>query len=213
MPLEFIANSPPDKTLQALNTAGAELIDMSIPDLDHYKTASSAYVLRSKADINAFCASRPELSHIKLEDLHAAGAYHKALDLIDAIVKGPTDYLKNPHYTEAMLVQAKFQRVVASVFARWQLDAVVYPTCQVLPPKTEDVLSGRWTCLDFPTNTIIGSQLLFPAVSVPAGKTRDLEEDPNGPELPVGLEILSLPLREESLMSVAAGIEAMVKAA
>ena len=68
--------------------------------------------------------------------------------------------------------------------------------------------NDRWTCLDFPTNTIIGSQLLFPAISVPAGTTKDLEEDPEEPELPVGLEILGLPLREESLMAVAAGVEA-----
>lgn len=54
---------------------------------------------------------------------------------------------------------------------------------------------------------MIGSQLLFPAVSVPAGKTRDLKEDADSPELPVGLEILGLPLREESLMAVAAGVE------
>lgn len=70
----------------------------------------------------------------------------------------------------------------------------------------------RWTCLDFPTNTIIGSQLLFPAVSVPAGKTKDLEGDLEGPELPVGLEILGLPLREESLMAIAAGAEAAFRA-
>lgn len=42
--------------------------------------------------------------------------------------------------------------------------------------------------------------------------TKDREEDPEGPELPVGLEILGLPLREESLMGVAAGVEAAVKA-
>ena len=65
----------------------------------------------------------------------------------------------------------------------------------------------RWTCLTYPTNTIIGSQLLFPAISVPVGMTKDLEDDPDGPELPVGLEILGLPLGEEKLMAVAAGIE------
>lgn len=83
------------------------------------------------------------------------------------------------------------------------------------PLRRRDVLADehRWTCLDFPTNTIIGSQLLFPAVSVPAGLTRDLEEnDDDGPELPVGLEVLGLPLREESLMAVAAGAEAAFQA-
>lgn len=78
--------------------------------------------------------------------------------------------------------------------------------------SSSELTSSRWTCLDFPTNTIIGSQLLFPAVSVPAGMTKDLEEDPEGPELPVGLEILGLPLREENLMGVAAGVEAAMKA-
>jgi amidase len=70
---------------------------------------------------------------------------------------------------------------------------------------------SRWTCLNYPTNTVIASQLCFPAMSVPVGKSRDLDEDPDGPELPVGLEILGLPLGEERLMSVAAGIEAAVR--
>lgn len=67
---------------------------------------------------------------------------------------------------------------------------------------------NRWTCLNYPTNTIIGSQLLFPAISLPIGMARDPEDGPDGVELPVGLEVLGLPLREESLLAVAAGIEA-----
>ena len=70
----------------------------------------------------------------------------------------------------------------------------------------------RWTCLNFPTNTVIASQLLFPAISVPVGESRDVDEDPDGPELPVGLEILGLPLGEEKLLAVAAGIEAACQA-
>lgn len=132
-----------DRSLSDLSKVGAELIDVSIPDLDYYKSTSSAYIIRSKADINAFCASREALSHIKLEELQSAGQYHEALDLIDAVVKGPSKPLQNIHYTEALLVQAKFQRIVASVFAKHELDAIVYPTCQVLPPKTEDILKGR----------------------------------------------------------------------
>lgn len=132
-----------DTTLKTLSDAGATLIDITIPNLEHYKTYTSAYVTRSKSDINEFLASRPALSHLKIEELHAKGAYHKSLDLLDAFVKGPSSYDHNPHYTKQMLVQAEFQRVVASVFAREKLDAVVYPTCQVLPPKTDDILNGR----------------------------------------------------------------------
>lgn len=183
-------------------------MDISIPDLDYYKTFTSLYGTRSKTDIDAFLASRPELSHLNLEDIVKNKQYHKALDLMEVISQGTKDYLHNPHFGKRVTEQAKFQRIVASIFAKEKLDAVVYPTCQLLAPKTEDVLKGRWTCLNFPTNTIIASQLLFPAVSVPVGKTKD-DAEVDGPELPVGLEILGLPLQEERLLAVAAGIEAL----
>lgn len=198
------------KAIAAFKDAGAELIDVEIPDLDYYKTFTSAYVTRSKSDINDFLSARPSLSHLKIEELHAAGTYHKALDLIDAFVKGPSDYTQDPHFAKRLLEQAKFQRIVASIFAREKLDAIIYPTCQLLPPKTKDILDGRWTCLNYPTNTIIGSQLLFPAISVPVGMAKD-HEHPEDPELPVGLEILGLPLREEDLIAVAAGVEDIVR--
>jgi Asp-tRNA(Asn)/Glu-tRNA(Gln) amidotransferase A subunit family amidase len=41
--------------------------------------------------------------------------------------------------------------------------------------------------------------------------SKDLAEDPDGPELPIGIEVLGLPLREESLLAAAAGIEAACK--
>ncbi|KAK4570302.1 hypothetical protein LTR86_002382 [Recurvomyces mirabilis] len=198
-------------TLSKLQEAGADLIDVDIVDLDHYTSFTSMYAVRSKTDINDFLSSRPELAHLKIEDLQKEGKYHKALDLIDVLVKAPADHTMNPHYGRRLDEQAKFQRLVASLFAKHDLDAIVYPTCQLLAPKTQDVLDMRWTCLNFPTNTVIASQLLFPAVSVPVGKSRDVDEDPEGPELPVGLEILGLPLGEEKMLAVAAGIEAVCR--
>ena len=133
-----------EKTLESLKSSGVELVDVEIPDLDHYKTFTSAYVTRSKSDINEFLAARKGLSHLKIEELHAAGTYHKALDLIDAFVKGPSDPFQDPHFSKRILEQAKFQRIVASIFARNQLDAIIYPTCQLPAPKTEDILNGRY---------------------------------------------------------------------
>jgi amidase len=48
-------------------------------------------------------------------------------------------------------------------------------------------------------------------MSVPVGKTKDFHDDPEGPELPVGLEILGLPLGEAKLLAVGAGVEAAVQ--
>lgn len=63
--------------------------------------------------------------------------------------------------------------------------------------------------MTFPTNTTIASQLHFPAVTVPVGRAKDADAGVNDPELPVGLEILGLPLCEEDLMANAAGVEAV----
>lgn len=217
-----------DSAIEKLKQAGAELIDVEIPDLEYYKSFTFIYGTRSRSDINEFLASRKELSHLKMEDLQAAGDYHKALDLIDLIVKGPADMTKAPDMAARLLAQSKFQRLTASIFAKHSLDAMIYPTCQLPPPKTQDILDMRyesllralgqanadlcrWTCANYPTNTIIGSQLLWCAMSVPVGKTVDVEEDPEGPELPIGLEILCLPLNEEQLMAVGAAVEAAMK--
>ena len=132
-----------ESTLKKLESAEAELVEVEIPDLEHYKTFTSAYVTRSKSDINGFLAARKDLSHLKIEDIHANGDCHKALDLIDAFVKGPSDFTMDSHYSKRLLEQGNFQRLVASIYAKLNLDAIIYPTCQLLAPKTKDILSAR----------------------------------------------------------------------
>ena len=80
----------------------------------------------------------------------------------------------------------------------------MFPDVKLPAPTHDDVLGGRWTCLTYPTNTVIASQLHFPAVSVPAGFTA------NG--LPVGLEIMSTRFEETTLLHVARGVERVVGA-
>lgn len=47
---------------------------------------------------------------------------------------------------------------------------------------------------------------------MPIGKAKD-DEYPEDPELPVGLEILGVPLGEEKILNLAAGVEALVSKA
>ncbi|KAK8192523.1 hypothetical protein M8818_007693 [Zalaria obscura] len=206
-----------DNTLSRLVAAGATLIDISIPDLDRLKIFTSVYYTRSKSDINAFLSARssPDLPS-SFDAVHASGIYHSALDLIDVIASGPSDPFTEPEFAARLQVQSQFQRLVGSLFAAHSLSGILYPTCQLPAPKTKDVLEGKWTCLDYPTNTIIASQLCFPAVSVPVGWCRDEEitghVEWKGIQLPVGLEILGLPLGEEGLLAAAKGIEDVMKA-
>ncbi|KAM3421300.1 hypothetical protein BST61_g1699 [Cercospora zeina] len=206
-------NSVLNKTLSSLQTSGAHLIDIEIPNLEQLKDQTSVYVLRSRSDINNFLASRPELSHLNIETLQANGDYHPCLDLINALAKGPQDPFQSPHFSKALSAIQEFQRIVMSLYAKFELDAMIYPTCQVLAPKTKDLLDLRWSCLDFPTNTVVASQLLWCAVSVPVGVARDDDDEwpADEVELPVGLEILGLPMGERGILNLAKGIEEMVE--
>lgn len=130
-----------DETLRKLEESGVKLIDVEIPDMSKYTQTTSVYTLRSKADINEFCASREGLGHIKIEDVYNSGSYHKCINLTGALVSA--DFHKNPHYSAKLEEMGCFQRAVAAIYAKHNLDAIVYPTCQVLPPKTEDILNMK----------------------------------------------------------------------
>ena len=79
------------------------------------------------------------------------------------------------------------------------LDVFAFPDVRLPAPTNKDVMDDRWTCLTYPTNTVIASQLYFPAVTVPVGFTD------NG--LPVGLELMGIPYGEKELLRAARGLE------
>jgi len=81
------------------------------------------------------------------------------------------------------------------VYAEHDLDALVCPDVQVIPPLAEAIEAGELDTLTFPTNTVIASQSGCCAVSVPAGLTD------NG--LPVGVELIGKPYDERTVLSLA----------
>jgi Asp-tRNA(Asn)/Glu-tRNA(Gln) amidotransferase A subunit family amidase len=80
-----------------------------------------------------------------------------------------------------------------------RLDGICFPSCQVLPPTREELQSGRWTVLGFPTNTLIAAQTWMPSICLPAGFT------PAG--IPVGLEMIVLPYHEPELFRLGYAFE------
>ena len=80
-----------------------------------------------------------------------------------------------------------------------ELDALIYPSVQVVPPLIRDCDDGMWPTLAFPTNTLIASQTWMPAITVPAGFTAQ--------GLPVGLEIVGRQYAEPTLFRLAYGFE------
>jgi len=132
-----------DSKPRRLDDQGGKLVDISIPELDYSMTLPSVFSTRSKGDINTFLDSRKEFAHMKIEDIQQDDNYQEALNLIDGIPKALTSSLQSPHFGRRPVEQARFHGVVAGNFARGQLDAIIYPTCPLLAPKTKDVLEMR----------------------------------------------------------------------
>jgi len=182
------------EAVEAIQAAGAAVVEVEIPDLQDHIVATSQYVARTKHDINEFLSTRTDLT---LNEIVAQGRYHKDLDLIDAVMEGPGDPEDDPEYFRRIAARGAFSRATVNVMARNGLDALVYPTAQVPAPT----MAGRkdWTTLTFPTNTLIASQTWSPAMTVPAGFTTG--------GLPVGLEFVAAPYDEPTVFRLGYAFE------
>ena len=188
--------------LDELRAGGASLVDVEIPQLSQWLVDTSLYVVRSKYDIDCFLESRPGAPARSVDEIVSSGRYHRMLDLLEGIAAGPRDPFSDPAYYPAYAAREEFMKLIVNLMAKHQLDVMVYPTVQVVPPKRTDCDSGVWGTLTFPTNTLIASQSWMPAMTIPAGFT------PAG--LPVGMEILARPYDEPTLFKVGYGFERLI---
>ncbi len=202
-PQAAAVNALIEDALAIFTAAGATLVDITLPDLQHSIERSSLYITRSRHDIDRFLAARPGLPMQTLREIIAAKKYHPKLDFLAALVEGPEDPYADPEYYQRYTAREQFQRTVINAMAKAGTTALVFPTTQVPSPSRAELDAGKWPLLDFPTNTLIAAQTWMPAVSVPAGFT------PDG--LPVGLEIVGLPYREADILSFAYAYEQLTR--
>jgi len=181
----------------AVEAAGATVVEVQIDDLSAKIAATSFYLDESLRDINAFLAEYENSPVKELTEVTAAGRHHQNLGLLLDVVKASNTPEDDPDYLLRAYRRHDMAKELLNLFGAFELDALIYPSCQVPAPATATM--GDIVILEFPTNTVIASQALLPAISVPAGFTED--------GLPVGLEFVGLPYADVKLMGLAAGFE------
>lgn len=193
-------NAVIERALTTMGNLGATLVDpVEIPDLESSLEETMLYILQSKHDLNAFLEER-ETPVDSVAELYDNGQYHDILDLFIGFAEdGPEDLTDDLAYWKCRNAQHAFQETVLNVFASHDLDAIVYPDVQVVPPTEDEIRDGKYETMTFATNTIIASQSLCSAVSIPAGFTDD--------GLPVGIEILGRPFDESALIELGYAFE------
>ena len=185
--------------LTELTAGGAELVDVKVDDLTGWIGRTSMYTIKSKYDIDKWLAGKPDAPAHTVDEIIESRRYHPKLDLLEALAAGPNDPLNDLDFYKAYTAHEDFMKLIVNLIESNQLSALVYPTCQVIPPTREDTDSGLWNTLNFPTNTVISSQTWMPAITVPAGLTST--------GLPIGMEILARPYDEPTMFRVAYGFE------
>lgn len=202
-PSSAAVNRVVEGALAAMASAGATLIDVAIPDVADHVRRTALYRTTSRYDIDKFLASRPNMPMNSLQAIKASGKFEPTCDLLIDIFDGPKRPEDDPEYYYKLVACGQFQRLVVNIFGKNQLDALVYPAVQILPPTKKDVREGKHEERTFPTNTLIASQTWMPSICVPAGFSEE--------GLPVGIEFVGLPYHEPDLLRLGSGFEALTE--
>ncbi|HEY9909793.1 MAG TPA: amidase family protein [Thermosynechococcaceae cyanobacterium] len=186
-------NAVVNEAISRIGLLGAEVVDVTIPNLTTILSYPSLSRFEFKRDLNNYLEDRPvPPSGVRtLADIIASGLYLPANEAayIDRNTIAPPD--QNPDYQK--IIQERPGITQSSLLqALTGLDALIYPSV-ASPPNllTAGLASGSANRL----SPFSG----FPAITVPAGFTAD--------GLPVGLEFLGRAYDESTLIRLAYGFE------
>lgn len=189
-----------DSAMAKMRGAGADFVDpVDVPELEAQLERSSLHALQPKHDIDAFLAELEDPPVDSVAELHRTDSYHGALELFETIAQAPSDPSSESTYWQSVAAQESLREDLLNVLAAHDLDALLFPSVQVVPPKHAALRAGDVGRDEYPVNTVIASQASVPSISMPAGFT--------GAGLPVGVELLGQPLAERRLLAMAGAYE------
>ena len=202
-PLTEAVNQITAKAVAAIRQADAEVLEVQIPDLEDYIEATTMYGLCSRSNINAFLKKRPSAPVHDIREIYSTGQYHPMLDLIEVCAAGPDKPEDDLDYHKSLTARDAFTRMLVNVMGANGLDAFIFPDVRVPPPTHDMLRSHRWTNNTYPTNTPIAAHAWMPAMTVPAGFTRE--------GLPVGLEFVAKPYDESTMFQLGYAFEQVTR--
>ncbi len=176
--------------LAEMDSLGAEVVDVTIPDLDSLLANTGLIDLEFKFDLMDYLAGVPDAPVATLEEIVEAGLHHEALDANFrrriARTERPTD-----EYEEAMARRGALRDAVLGFMDAEELDALAYPTM-----RQETALIGA---APVGSTCSLSANTGLPALTVPAGFTET--------EVPAGLELLGRALDDARLVAFAYALE------
>ncbi len=194
-------NEVVDTALRELGQLGADVFEVTVPDLASLLDETALYFTSSHSDMNRFLEARPEAPFKSIDEVCASGVVPALNTFLPAIASKPLLREDDPVYMAKVLARGRFQRTMLRTALIHGVNAYVCPTVRIPPPSRAEVLdpTSHLNTTMFPTNTEIAARSGLPALSIPAGFT--------AMGLPIGLELIGRPFDEVALLNIALAFE------
>lgn len=183
-------NKAMDQAIAEMEKLGAEVIEVTIPNLNEILAYPSLSGFEFKFQLNDYLASLgPDAPVKSLTDIINSGKYHPSLQNA-LIARNNRESLENDaEYQEIITNRPKLTKEsLMATFTQNELDALVYPTSNALPA----LVGGNQGAGNANRLSPFSG---FPAMSVPVGFSD------NG--LPIGMELLGKEFDEATLIKLA----------
>jgi amidase len=178
------------KAIDGLKSAGAEVVDVTVPGLDQLLRDSSMINADFKFDLAEYLEAAPDAPVKSLGEILDRGLFHTTLEsgfrTRAAVESRDTDQSRRARIKRTALRQA-----LEAVLDEHRVAALVHPTLRRKPARLGDG-QGQSNCQ---LSAVSG----LPALGIPAGFTDD--------GLPIGMDLLGRSFDEASLMSLGYSIE------
>ena len=170
------------EAVQALASLGVEVVETAQPTAEDFRLATSLGLVLSRSEAAAYHGSLAESGPLYTE------AVFQQLD--------EASQVKAVDYINAQRFRGEFQQRMLALISGF--DALIMPTTKVAAPLSED--SGAYHII-LSENCIPWSFIGFPAISVPAGLTRD--------GLPCGAQLVGGPFDDGIILALGSALESI----
>ncbi len=179
------------RALTAMTDEGAEVVDITIPNLDSLLINSSVIGLEFVIDLANYLAGVSSTPIDGLPQIVELGLHHEVLDGTYRR-RSFAEERDEDEYRETLDRQVTLRKALVDLMDEHGLDAIAYPTLREEPTLIGTAPRGGRTCS-------LAAHSGLPAISAPAGFTEM--------HLPVGIELLGRPFDDVRLVSLAYGLE------
>ncbi|MGH9320687.1 MAG: amidase family protein [Vicinamibacteria bacterium] len=197
----YLETEPPEKEMtdvvlaavEAMKKEGAEAVEIEIENLAPLLKGSGVIGMEFKFDLENYLEASGGAPVESLGEILDRGLYHDALG---PIFRASNEAVENSEeYRKALAKREEVKKVLLDAMEKHDLDAIVYPTLRVKPARIGEPQPG--------TSCTVSAHSGLPAISMPAGFTRD--------RVPVGIELLAKPFEEPQLIAMAYAYEQSTK--